>query len=101
MKNNDTQEYFLSTDPYAACGKIPFANPYPSSHSKYAAHQNRHSYQPYDGKTNWISLLGFVKQTPSAETPAEGYQMLSSIIGTVPFVAGEKLTLENLMVPVP
>jgi hypothetical protein len=97
MKNNDTGNYFLSTDPYAACGKVPFTNPYPIGHAKYSTYQNRHIYQSYDGKTEWISLLGFV--LPS--TPAglsNGYQLLTNVLGGIPFVAGEKLDANNLMI---
>jgi len=100
IKNNDTGEYVLTTDPYAVCGKFPFTNPYPVGHSKYSTYQNRHIYQSYDGKTSWISLLGFVKQTPTPGFADPGYQLLSDIIGTIPFVAGEKLTADNLMIPV-
>jgi hypothetical protein len=100
MKNNDTGDYFLSTDPYAVCGKLPFANPYPVGHAKYATYQNKHIYQIYDGKTEWVSLLGFVKQTSTSGFADPGYQLLTDIIGSIPFVAGEKLDAEDLMVPI-
>lgn len=100
MKNNDTGDYFLSTDPYAACGKLPFTNPYPSSHPSYATYQNRHVYQVYDSKTEWISLLGFVKQTSTPGFADPGYQLLSDIISGIPFVAGEKPDSSDLMIPI-
>jgi hypothetical protein len=99
MKNNDTGEYFLSTDPYAICGKSPFINPYPVGHPKYSTYQNRHIYQSYDGKTEWISLLGFVKQTSNSGIADSGYQLLSDIIGSIPFIGGEKIPISDLMVP--
>lgn len=99
LKNNDTGEYFLTTDPYAACGKLSFTNPYPPGHSKYNTYQNRHIYQVYDGKTTWVSLLGFVMPTVLPSTPLNGYQLLSNVIGSIPFVEGEKPPASELMVP--
>jgi hypothetical protein len=99
MKNKDTGEYFLSTDPYAVCGKLPFTNPYPVGHSKYTTYQNRHIYQIYDGKTEWISLLGFVKVTPLPGVAVGDHQILSDVIGSIPFIAGEKLSAIELMIP--
>jgi hypothetical protein len=98
LKNNDTGNYILTTDPYAICGKLPFTNPYPSGHAKYNTYQNKHIYQVYDGKTEWISLLGFVRPTPSPNNASSGYQLLSNAIGSIPFVAGEKLAANQLMV---
>jgi hypothetical protein len=96
MKNNDTNTYFLTTDPYAACGKIPFTNPYPVGHAKYNTYQNRHIYQVYDEKSEWITLLGFVAVAPG--TIPTGFQRLSEAIPSVTFVAGEKQTSSQLMV---
>ena len=95
MKNKSTDTYFLTTDPYAACGKVPFVNPYSVGHPKYATYQNRHIYQVYDDNSEWISLLGFVKQI---ESPLpSGFVSLASVI-TTPFEAGEKLSASQLMV---
>ena len=100
MKNNDTGEYLISCDPFAVCGKQPFTNPYPPSHAKYSTYENRVIYQPYDGKTEWVSLLGFVKQTTTPGFAEPGYQLLSDIIGSIPFVAGEKPDANQLMIPI-
>ena len=100
MKNKDTNEHFISCDPYAVCGKQPFTNPYPPSHTNYSTYENRVIYQPYDGKTEWGSLLGFIKQTTTPGFAEPGYQLLSDIIGSIPFVAGEKPEVTNLMIPI-
>ena len=100
LKNNDTNTYILTTDPYAICNKINFTNPYPIGHQKYELYQNKQVYQPYDGKTSWISLLGFVKESILPGVPEVGYQLLSDAIGTIPFIPGEKLEANRLMVPV-
>ena len=97
MKNNETNIYFLSTDPYAACGKLPFINPYPAGHAKYATYQNKHIYQSYDEKTTWVSLLGFVVQSSTVVGQAE-YDLISNVITTVPFVSGEKLNSNELSI---
>ena len=100
MKNNDTGNYFLSTDPFAVCGKKPFINPYPAGHAKYSTYQNRHIYQSYDGKTEWVSLLGFVRKPSINGIADSGYQLLSDAIGTIPFISGENLNANQLMVPI-
>lgn len=101
LKNNTSGSYCLTTDPYAICGKTPFVNPYPSSHAKYNMYQNKQVYQVYDGKTSWVSLLGYVRPTTTPGTPLSGYQLLSTGIGSIPFLAGEKQTASQLMVPLP
>jgi hypothetical protein len=100
MKNNDTGDYFLSTDPYAVCGKLPFTNPYPVGHAKYSTYQNRHVYQVYDGKTTWVSLLGFVVKS-SAVVGQSQYDLLTNVVTTIPFVKGEKLDSNELSILVP
>jgi hypothetical protein len=97
MKNKSTNTYFLTTDPYAACNKDPFTNPYPVGHPKYATYQNRHVYQVYDDNSEWISLLGFVKIIDSPLLP--GFVPLSDVVST-PFVTGEKTPAGQLMVMV-
>lgn len=97
LKNTVTGEYFLSTDPYAICGKLPFTNPYSPGHPKYSDYQNKHIYQMYDGKTEWISLLGFVRTIPSEGIPT-GYIPLSERIGSISFIQGEKLDSTQILV---
>lgn len=97
MKNNDTNNYFITTDPYAVCGKLPFTNPYPVGHAKYATYQNKHIYQIYDGKSSWVGLLGFVLPLDNSLL-SNGYQRLSEVLSGTNFVAGEKLNSTQLMV---
>jgi hypothetical protein len=98
MKNNDTGKYFISSDPYAICGKVPFTNPYPFGHEKYETYQNRHIYQSYDGKTEWISLLGYALPVGDGKIGLNSHIPLSNILGDVAFIAGEKLNANELMV---
>jgi hypothetical protein len=93
MKNKETGIYVLSTDPYAICGKKAFINPYPVGHPKYNDYQNKHIYQPYDGKTEWVSLLGFVRTSDITDS---GYDLLSNLIGSIPFLAGEQRSANQL-----
>lgn len=99
LKNTVNNNYFLTTDPYAACGKKPFTNPYPPNHIKYPKYQNRHIYQVYDGKTEWINLLGYVLPINNNDIPM-GYVRLSDVLGGVQFLKGEKLNSNDLMVMV-
>ena len=97
MKNNDTNNYFITTDPYAICGKLPFTNPYPVGHTKYNSYQNKHIYQIYDGKSSWVELLGFVLPLDNSLL-SNGYQRLSEVLNGTNFIAGEKLSASQLMV---
>ena len=99
MKNTQTGTYFLSTDAYAACGKLPFVNPYPVGHSKHNLYQNRHVYQIYDGKTEWVELLGFVLPLNESEL-SSGYVQASDAFSAVPFIAGESAPASALMTPI-
>jgi hypothetical protein len=51
-------------------------------------------------KQNGFPLLGFVKQTSTPGFADPGYQLLTDIIGSIPFIEGEKPEAENLMIPV-
>jgi hypothetical protein len=70
-----------------------FINPYPVGHPKYNDYQNKHIYQPYDGKTEWVSLLGFVRTSDITDS---GYDLLSNLIGSIPFLAGEQRSANQL-----
>ncbi len=98
LKNKTTGLYFLTTDPYTACGKIPFPNPYPSTHAKHLKYQNRVIYQPYDGNTEWIALLGYVLPINNSKISSGEMITLSSVIPNIQFLAGEKLNSSELMV---
>jgi len=53
-------------------------------------------YQSYDGKTEWISLLGFVLPLDGSRTDM---QVLSDVCqnANIQFYAGEKLDANQLM----
>jgi hypothetical protein len=100
MKDKTNGQYILSTDPYVVCTKKPFTNPYPVGHEKYEKYQNRVIYQPYDDKTEWISLLGYVLKADNQKLN-NGYVLLSNILGNVKFSAGEKPKANELMILTP
>lgn len=96
LRNTETLEYWLTTDPYAICDKQPFSNPYPSNHPKHEEYNNKVIYQPYDGKTEWVKLLGYVITTDMRDE-TEQYVSLSELFGpTVKFLQGEKLDSSEL-----
>ena len=97
MRNLDNGNYFITTDLYAACGKIPFINPYSPSNPKYPTYQNRTIYQPYDEKTEWVSLLGYVT-TANPSDIGNGYELISTLLPKVSFISGEKLSSNQLMI---
>jgi hypothetical protein len=98
LKNKTTGIYSLSTDPYALCGKIPFTNPFPPDHTKYQTYQNRRIYQPYDGQTEWVRLLGFILPVDASKISSGEMILLSDVCPTGSFNAGEKLNADELMV---
>jgi chitodextrinase len=95
MKNTESGQYFLSTDPYAAAGKKPFVNPYAPGDAKFETYQNRVIYQPYDGKTEWVSLLGFVLPMSDSVVPPGSKTLADATTAT--FVKGEKLDAAQLL----
>jgi hypothetical protein len=94
--------YHLSTDPALLNRKEPFANPYPESHPKHVAFQNRVQYVNYEGRTKSISLLGYVIPREKADEAKHRY----SSIGAIPaladlFQAGESLAADELLIRAP
>ena len=69
MRDTATGRTIVSSDPYALCGKKPFANPFAPGNPKHDTYQNRVIYQPYDGKTEWLGLLGFKIPDNNRQTP--------------------------------
>lgn len=96
LKNNSTGQYAVSTDPYAFAGKTTLINPYPQEHERYERFQNKYIYQPYDGSTEWIELLGYVEPYNQMRL-LDGYKQLSNLIQDINFVSGELTTPEELM----
>jgi hypothetical protein len=98
MKNKETNQYFLSTDPFAICNKLPFTNPYPEDHPKYSLYQNRTIYQVYDNKTEWVRMLGYVLPVDNSIPFPSGYIRLSEVLTNITYIEGEKLIPYELMV---
>jgi len=98
MKETATGKFVVSTDPYALCGKKPFVNPFPPGNPKHNTYQNRVIYQPYDGKTEWIGLLGYAIPKEKISDVSK-YISLSAVLGnTGVFVSGEKDSADRLLV---
>jgi hypothetical protein len=97
LKNTVSGNYSISTDHYSFCGKKPFENPYPTTHENYQRFQNKHIYQIYDGKTEWIELLGFALELQDNQLPP-GFQKLSDVIQNISFEPGEKYSADQLMI---
>lgn len=96
IKDNSTDEYIVTTDPYLVCEKAPFTNPYPVDHENFQRFNNRTIYKPYDGKTEWIELLGYVKKYDANEI-STGYIRLSDLLSNINFKHGELINSTDLM----
>jgi hypothetical protein len=98
LKETATGKVVLSTDPYALCGKKPFANPYSKGDPKYETYQNRVIYQPYDGKTEWLGLLGYVMPEKLAAKKS-GCRSLSGVLNdNRSFISGDKPGADELLI---
>ena len=99
IKNNNTNRYFVTTDPYAQCARESFENPFEPGHKYHANFENRTLYHTYRKQTEWVGLLGFVLPKDKVESGDHNYTSLSTIPEAVAsFDAGEKLDANNLMV---
>lgn len=96
LKDKTTGEHIVSPDPYLICDKPDFPNPYPVDSEFFEEYSNRVLYKPYDGKTEWVELLGYVKKIENNEI-STGYNRLSDLIYNINFKAGEMKTSEELM----
>lgn len=94
-----TGRYQLSTDPALLNRKEPFANPYPKSHPKHGAFQNRVQYVNYEGRTKSISLLGYVIPREKADEAKHRYSSIGAILALADlFQAGESLASDDLLI---
>lgn len=91
IKNNESGDYSLTTDPYAICGRKEFVHPdYP----------DRDIYQPYDGKTEWVAMLGYVMplNDENSDVGTDNMVLLSSVIADDSFIQGEKYNANELLI---
>jgi hypothetical protein len=101
MRETATGKLAISTDPYLFCTKIPFANPYPAGHAKHDQYENRVRYITYDGKTEFLDLLGFVMPKDKVSpTLVDRYADLKTIAADPSFFSGKGETDANLVIRV-
>lgn len=94
--------YRLSTDPALFNRKEPFANPYPESHPKHVAFQNRVQYVNYEGRTKSMSLLGYLIPREKADERKHRYSPIGSIPALADlFLAGQSLAADQLLIRTP
>jgi hypothetical protein len=74
IRDNETKELFVTTDPYARCATEPFVNPLTPDSPQFNHYENRKVYKPYLRKTEWVEFLGF-----APTTALDGFHPISSI----------------------
>lgn len=108
MKNTTTGELYISPDLYYNVTTSDFTNPYDQNDNKYNTYQNRITYKPYDGKIEYIRLLGYASNKDLSSTNSN-YELLDSMIlndqkviltdaykNKLWLSVSEKLNIENL-----
>jgi hypothetical protein len=60
LRNTETNQLVLSMDPLLLTTKVPFTNPYPAGNPKHELYEGKFQYKPYDGKIEYIGILGYV-----------------------------------------
>lgn len=91
IKDNNSGSYSLTTDPYAICGRKEFIHP---------DFTDRDIYQPYDGKTEWVAMLGYImpENDENSAVGIDNMVLLSDVIGNDCFVPGEKFNSNELLI---
>ena len=79
MRNKETGQQFITTDPYTLGEHKAFTNPYGAEDSKYDRYNNRLLYEVAKGKVEYLGILGYVMQ--SSEMSGElNYSLLADIM---------------------
>ena len=90
MENTETGEQYISPDLYYNVTTEVFPNPYSPEDEKYETYQNREVNRPYDGKINYLKLLGYGIQKDYASSTEIRYALLDTMI-----VDGNKVVLPD------
>jgi hypothetical protein len=85
MEDTRTGERFVTTDPYALTGTVPFANPLPSDHSEFWRYQNRVLYLQHESPGVLRDLLGFAYASPPPAGSASEVSLPGADGGAVSF----------------
>ena len=91
IKNIDTGIYHVTTDQYAVAGKRDFID-------DNNVLRNRVIHQPYDLRTEWVSVLGYVMPSEDAEITANTVTLNSLKAGNFNFRGGDKYNSGQLIV---
>jgi len=59
LRQAATGRLCVTDDPYRFASTAPFENPYPKDHPKHGRHEGLRVLRPYDGKTEYLGLVGF------------------------------------------
>jgi len=59
LRETATGRLWVTDDPYRFASTEPFENPYPPGSEKHAPHEGLKVLRPYDGRTDYLALLGY------------------------------------------
>ncbi|ANW96386.1 hypothetical protein AXE80_08890 [Wenyingzhuangia fucanilytica] len=79
MKNTTTGKEYISPDLYYDVDTFPFSNPYEEDSPKYETYQNRITYRQYNGKIEYVRLLGYASSEDLSNDGTQ-YTLLDDLI---------------------
>jgi hypothetical protein len=59
LRETATGRLYVTDDPYRFASTAPFENPYPQDHPKHEPYEGLNVLRPYDGRTEYLGLLGY------------------------------------------
>ena len=100
LRDTETGQLKITTDPYMICNKDMFQNPYQPGNPNYSKYVNRVEYTQYDKKTEFVSLLGYV-MTNSNYNLQLSYDSLENVVTDISYFPMAGVRDDKLMVRVP
>ena len=67
LRETATGRLCVTDDPYRFASTDDFENPYPSDHPKHSRYEGLHILRSYDGRTEYLGLLGYGVREENAE----------------------------------
>jgi YHS domain-containing protein len=101
LRDTISGAYKLSFDPYEFSNTEPFTNPYSLGDPKYETYQDRSLYKQYDGKMEYVDLLGFALPENKANSIDYSYIDLYDAVTDRTFYPGPTAPHQTLKVRAP
>jgi len=97
LRQTATGRLCVTDDPYRFASTAPFENPYPANHPKHERFEGLRVLRPYDGKTEYLGLLGYGLRRKGPGGEGGRYVPLAKILAQAG-LAGNVEVAEGIMV---